>query len=131
MRTSKTLLAAAFLASALPVQAQDTLTKQYDDGGIYEGSFKDGVQHGKGTYRQPNGYEYTGDWVDGEIRGMGVARFPDGSVYEGTFANGGPHGQGKITFADGGSYEGDWQNGKISGNGIAILQLLVYGYLGG
>ena len=46
-------------------------TKQYDDGGIYEGTFKDGKQHGTGNYRLPSGYEYNGEWVDGEIKGQG------------------------------------------------------------
>ena len=30
--------------------------QQYDNGGIYEGEFRNGVQHGQGTYRLPNGY---------------------------------------------------------------------------
>ncbi len=59
--------------------------QQYDNGGIYEGEFRNGVQHGQGTYRLPNGYQYTGEWVDGEIRGQGRATFPDGSIYEGAF----------------------------------------------
>ena len=58
--------------------AQTVQTKQYDDGGVYEGEFLNGKQNGTGTYRLPNGYEYTGDWVDGEIRGKGTARFPNG-----------------------------------------------------
>src|SRR5690606_12967693 len=65
-----------------PAAAQEVVTKEYDDGGIYEGTFKDGKQHGRGTYRLPNGYEYTGDWVEGEILGQGKARYPNGSIYE-------------------------------------------------
>jgi hypothetical protein len=59
----------------LPLAAQDAqvLTKQYDDGGVYEGTFRGGVQHGIGTYKLPNGYEYSGEWIDGEIKGQGVA----------------------------------------------------------
>jgi hypothetical protein len=72
---SATALAAGLAAAPLagPVLAQDgeVQTKQYEDGGVYEGTFKDGLQHGTGTYRLPNGYEYTGDWVEGEIRGRG------------------------------------------------------------
>jgi len=80
------LFLSAFLVFSVPfsVGAQDdvVVTKQYDDGGMYEGTFKNGLQHGIGTYRLPNGYEYSGEWVDGEILGVGVAKFPNGSVYE-------------------------------------------------
>ena len=92
---------------------------QYEGGGIYEGTFRGGVQHGTGTYRLPNGYEYTGEWVDGEIRGQGRAVFPDGSIYEGSFAAGRPEGFGMITFADGSTYEGEWSDGEIDGMGKA------------
>ncbi len=103
------------LLLAMPVTAQtndEVITKQYDDGGVYEGTFKGGKQHGTGTYQLPNGYEYTGDWVDGEILGQGLARFPNGSIYEGAFAKGKPEGFGKITFADGGTFEGGWVDGN-------------------
>ncbi len=82
------------LAAAAPfaafAQSDAVVTKQYEDGGVYEGTYKDGKQHGQGTYRLPNGYEYSGEWVEGEIRGMGTARFPNGSVYEGEFARASP-----------------------------------------
>ena len=104
-----------FAASVALAQSGEVQIKQYDDGGVYEGTFRGGLQHGKGTYKLPNGYEYSGDWVDGEIKGEGVARFPNGSVYEGTFDKGKPDGFGKITFADGGTYEGEWQAGAITG----------------
>lgn len=112
--------AALALAGAAFAQDDQVITKQYDDGGVYEGTFKDGLQHGTGSYKLPNGYEYTGEWVEGEIRGQGTARFPNGSIYEGEFANGKPEGEGKITFADGGTYVGDWVDGKIEGQGTAM-----------
>ena len=91
------------LALGLPATAQDSAraSKQYDDGGVYEGAFKDGLQHGQGTYRLPSGYEYTGEWVAGEIRGRGVARFPNGSVYEGEFQKGKPEGLPFLCFSSG------------------------------
>jgi hypothetical protein len=102
-------------------QSEAVVTKQYEDGGVYEGTFKDGRQHGQGTYRLPNGYEYSGEWVEGEIRGQGIARFPNGSVYEGAFAAGKPEGQGKITFADGGTYEGEWARRPDHRQGVASM----------
>jgi len=110
-RMTRLLLSTALitaLTTAGPTLAQsDRDTMQYDDGRVYEGTFKDGQPHGQGTLRTPTGYEYSGTCVDGEIRGDGVARFPNGSVYEGSFAAGKPHGFGQITFADGSSYDGD------------------------
>ena len=109
---SAALLAAISLTGPAFAQDGDVITKEYDDGGVYEGTFRDGKQHGNGTYRLPNGYVYQGEWVDGEIRGQGRAEFPNGSVYEGEFAAGKPEGRGKIVFADGGTYEGEWVDGK-------------------
>jgi len=54
--------------------AQETGTKQYEDGGVYTGAFKEGLRHGQGTFTLPNGYEYSGAWIDGEIKGQGTAR---------------------------------------------------------
>ena len=107
-------------AGALMAQTEQVLTTQDDIGGVYEGTFRGGLQHGTGTYTLPNGYEYKGEWVDGEISGTGVAHFPNGSVYEGTFAKGKPQGTGKIIFADGGTYEGEWDDGTINGSGVAV-----------
>ncbi|MCU0904155.1 MAG: 2-isopropylmalate synthase, partial [Tabrizicola sp.] len=115
------LFAALSLPAATVSWAQDgeIITKQYDDGSVYEGTFKDGRQHGTGTYRLTSGFEYTGEWVEGEITGQGTARYPNGSVYEGTFVKGQPEGKGKITAPDGRTYEGDWVQGQMTGQGIA------------
>lgn len=40
--------------------AQEVITKQYDDGGLYKGTFTDGKQDGYGSYKLPSGYEYEG-----------------------------------------------------------------------
>lgn len=40
----------------------------------YEGHFKNGYPHGKGTYRWANGSEYTGNWKMGEREGEGTYR---------------------------------------------------------
>ena len=54
-------LAALIAGLATSAYPQDVQTKQYDDGGVYEGTFLDGKQHGTGIYRLPNGYEYNGE----------------------------------------------------------------------
>jgi hypothetical protein len=57
---TSTLFAAALMAAPLAAQTSDIVIKQYDDGGIYEGTFRNGLQHGTGTYTLPNGYQYSG-----------------------------------------------------------------------
>ena len=55
-----------------PAFSQDIQTKQYDDGGIYEGAFKDGKQHGKGTYISKEGQSRKGEWANGhKVRWVG------------------------------------------------------------
>ena len=51
---------------------ENSQTKQYESGGIYEGEFLEGKQHGKGKYTLPNGYIYEGDWFYGKIEGDGI-----------------------------------------------------------
>ena len=72
-------MAAGLLAALQPAGAlgqQQVLTKEYDNGGVYEGGFLDGRQHGRGTYRLPNGYEYTGDWVTAASRARAAPASP-------------------------------------------------------
>ena len=57
----------------------EVVVKQFEGGGVYEGTFRNGRQHGQGVYRTPDGYEYSGEWADGVIAGEGTARFADGS----------------------------------------------------
>ncbi|THF93361.1 MAG: 2-isopropylmalate synthase, partial [Sulfitobacter sp. SK025] len=42
------ILCLAILPLSARAQDGDVLSKQYDDGGVYEGTFKEGVQHGTG-----------------------------------------------------------------------------------
>src|SRR5262245_20980204 len=49
----------------------------------YEGCFRNGKAHGKGTFSAVTGDVYSGDWVNGAKHGRGSYRYPDGSRYEG------------------------------------------------
>ena len=40
--------------------AQDQV-KQYDEGSVYEGSFKNGLRNGSGKYTMPDGFTYEGE----------------------------------------------------------------------
>ena len=50
---------------------------------VYEGDWKDGKRHGKGTYKYADGRVYEGDWKDDNKHGKGTFKSPDGGVYEG------------------------------------------------
>ena len=74
-----TLLLILLLGSRQISYANDNIQlKQYESGGIYEGEFNEGKQHGKGKYSLPNGYVYEGEWLNGKIEGKGKAQYPDG-----------------------------------------------------
>ena len=47
--------------------AADVQLKQYSNGGIYEGEFLNGKQHGQGKYISADGYEYSGQWINGKF----------------------------------------------------------------
>ena len=100
--------------------AQDQI-KQYDEGSVYEGAFKNGLRNGLGKYTMPDGFTYEGEWKDDQIQGKGVARYPTGQLFEGSFKQGVPDGEGTMTFADGTKYSGSWLDGKMEGDGTLSL----------
>ena len=56
------------------VWASDVQLKQYSNGGIYEGEFLNGKQHGIGKYISADGYEYSGQRSNGTKEGNGTAK---------------------------------------------------------
>ncbi len=72
-------------------------SKKYSSGLIYNGEFKDALEHGYGT------------WV-----------FTDGSKQTGYFEQGKPNGVFKAMFTDGGIMIGDYANGLVDGYSIYI-----------
>jgi len=73
------------------------------------GEFKDGVEHGQGTFTYPNGDKYIGEWKDGIPNGQGTRTYTDGSKYEGEFKDGKKHGQGTTTYSNGIKYVGEFK----------------------
>ncbi|XP_013412743.1 MORN repeat-containing protein 4 [Lingula anatina] len=72
-----------------------------------------------GTYKYPDGSEYTGQWNDqGQRHGSGQLMLSDGSKYHGKFENGLFHGYGVMIMQDGSRYEGEFSQGKFSGFGV-------------
>lgn len=64
--------------------------RTFNDGGRYEGEFKNAKFHGLGDYYWPSGNHYNGYWQNGRREGYG-----------------------RFTWADGGVSEGIWENGKF------------------
>ena len=92
-------------------------TETFANGEKYVGGFKDGEQHGKGTYtwgKGPNeGAKYVGEYKDGKYHGKGTFTFADGDKYVGEFKDGKYHGKGTYTYSDGSKDEGIWKNGEL------------------
>lgn len=108
----------------------------------YEGEFKDGNPHGKGTVTTlygtvitgdnwsengltghgeeiyADGRKYVGEFKETKYNGIGTDTYPDGRIYTGEFKNAHPHGKGKLTNADGSVYEGDFLEGHPHGKGV-------------
>ncbi|CAF1294686.1 unnamed protein product, partial [Didymodactylos carnosus] len=73
----------------------------------------------QGTFRYPDGSEYTGEWNnDGQRHGLGKLSFADGSKYSGKFENGLFTGLGLIIYTDGSKYEGEFSQGRYNGLGV-------------
>jgi hypothetical protein len=106
--TIAVLLGSAGMSFALPPCPSDH--HQYwhncfgiltDYRGKYVGEFKDGKEHGQGTYTQTGSYIYLGEYKDGERHGQGTFTWKDGRRYSGEWRNGQANGRGIKTFPDG------------------------------
>ena len=84
---------------------------------MYEGEWKNGFLHGKGTKYYSNGkIEYEGDWKNGFEDGNGTLNYENGSkMYEGEWRNGQPNGKG-VRYAHGRVFSGCFENGKYIRN---------------
>ena len=111
----------------------------------YEGQWKNGRPHGKGTVKTHYGTVISGDnWVHGKLQGNGVEtyssgrkyvgqfkntkyhgigtdHYPNGQTYRGEFKDGHPSGKGKLILADGSIYEGEFKDGLSNGRGKLLL----------
>lgn len=87
------------------------------DGSGYQGEFKAGVRHGKGTAFSSTGRViHQGMYANMKFNGPGKYFYENGDTYEGEFVDGKFHGQGKYTSveADGAVMEGKFENGKFA-----------------
>lgn len=69
-----------------------------------------------------DGDKYDGEWIDGQMHGVGVYFYADGDKYEGNWKYNKRHGHGVVTYAaDNGriaeKYDGEWFESKMHGTG--------------
>lgn len=60
----------------------------------YNGEWKSGRKHGRGTYHWKTGECYTGDWQSNARHGKGINRWSNGAQYEGEWQYNKQHGTG-------------------------------------
>lgn len=85
-----------------------------NEGDRFEGVYKNGHMHGKGSYAFANGEQYRGDWRDSRRNGKGVTTWPNGDRYEGEYQDDRRQGYGVYYYSsDGKRREGEWQNDKL------------------
>ena len=89
---------------------------EYQGGQVYDGSYKQGLRDGNGTYTCQE-YTYVGDWERGLMHGTGVLDWKDGRKYDGQFANNKFEGEGKYYYRNGNVYTGPFKQGKKHGKG--------------
>lgn len=109
-----------WVRGSLDLASVDSGGARLEGGGWYEGGLLEGVPHGKGMARWPNGDTIDGQWAHGEPdpaqTAMCVRTAPNGDRYVGE-ARGGtsafprPHGFGALTTASGDHCEGLWSDG--------------------
>lgn len=80
----------------------------------YEGEWKNGLRHGRGTLAYPDNYTYVGEWENNRMHGQGIKTFSNGSRYEGKWKNGHQHGHGIFINPNiGRKYKGEWKTDTL------------------
>jgi len=93
---------------------------KFKDASIYEGQFKNGSIHGKGTLVFNEG-KYVGNFKRNMREGEGKITYHSGDAYIGQFKYNLFHGKGKFTHSNGDVYKGHWSDGKKEGYGTYIF----------
>ena len=69
-------------------------------GDVYDGNFRNGAMHGKGTYTWADGTKYEGDWEDDKRHGKGTWTWASGKVEVGQYNMGKRIGEGARWSSD-------------------------------
>lgn len=101
------------------IQSADTVVAKPDSTPVKK---KTEVIRTKGTLKLQSAqgfwFEYTGEIVNGEAHGKGVAVFENGNRYEGEFRHNKRSGFGIAVNKNGDRYEGQWKDDRFNGKGI-------------
>lgn len=89
--------------------------------GSYDGNYKNGKKHGKGTFIWADGSRYEGEWRNDMRYGIGTYTWPDGDIYTGEWENNRINGYGTFKSKSGFEYTGEWKDDKHNGFGKYIL----------
>ena len=94
-------------------------TYRHPDGSEYTGDFRNAKMHGQGAYVYAGrGEKYVGEWRNGAIDGQGAYYYRSGNRYQGEWRNGRKHGQGTYLYANGDKYVGDFADDQPNGQGV-------------
>jgi hypothetical protein len=107
-------------ANMLAGVIQGLANMNLSNGNKYSGTFKDGIQDGKGYFELADGMQYEGDVRQGRRTGQGEGVYPNGDRYVGQWVDGKPHGKGHMWYMLGGEYDGEWHAGVRHGKGALI-----------
>ena len=146
MRTSNSLLRDHSIKDESPIGVYGVLHEwtQFEPGVYYKGETLNGMRHGHGEQKSPNGEYYKGKFENDSKAGQGVVtkdqnqietvygqgtstvhgveKWGSGqaSVYIGDYSaeDGVKEGYGEHSFSDGSTYKGMWKNDKFNGKGI-------------
>ncbi len=88
------------------------------DGTVYEGQWRHRERNGQGRLTYPDGRYYVGEFKSGKRHGQGTMTYPDGRKYVGAFLDGERTGQGRMTYPDGSRYTGEFEGGNRTGKGV-------------
>lgn len=93
-------------------------TVSYPNGDLYEGTFADGIRHGRGCYRYAaSGEKYDGQWSNNKRHGLGTMTYNGKGEYQGYWENGYRHGEGVFNYPSGDVYSGWFRFGHKEGCG--------------
>ena len=97
---------------------REIIKKPTNEGGYIEGEFVIGELTGIGKVKFGNGDEYNGEFLKGKRTGNGKYQWANGNVYEGSFLDNQLTGKGRFNYIDGPMvYEGDFLFGFREGFG--------------